>query len=138
MKKNDLTSSAIKTILLITATILCAAVAHLHHIGSISIDWVGDVFAVVTSVLIIVTDAYFLIKNNQIIDKRSGIVYLGIASIGVISFQVICDLLNLNPPANWHRLLYDAMFNVSFCMLFIITFNFADVFTLRLTRKMSE
>lgn len=138
MKNNDLTSSAIRTILLIATTIVCAAFTHLHHIGFISIDWVGDVFAVITSVFIIVTDAYLLIKNNQIIDKKSGIVYLGIASIGVISFQVICDLLKLNPPANWHRLLYDAMFNISFCMLFIITFNFADVFTLRLTRKMSE
>lgn len=138
MEQRDLVSAVIKTIILIILTCISAAFLHYYAIGMIESKLVGNVAAIVTALLIILTDIYLLLKNNQIVDRKAGIVFLGVASIAVISFQVICDFLNLNLTDDWHILLFDAMFNVSFCMLFIITFNFADVYTLKLTNKMSE
>lgn len=138
MKTNDLKRAlAITSVLFMLAALSCA-LSYLHQINVLKATWMGYFFPVMTSLFIVLTDIYMMVKSKGIVRKKAGILYLGLGSFVVIGFQVMCDLLLQNPTGNWQRLLFDAMFNVSFCMLFIVTFNFADVYTLKLTRTMSE
>lgn len=138
MKKNDLNRDLALTLALFLLAALSCGLSYLHQVQALEASWIGYVFPIMTSVFIVVTDVYMMIKSNQIIRKKAGTLYLGLGSVVVIGFQVMCDLLLQNPTGNWQRLLFDAMFNISFCMLFIITFNFADIYTLKLTRTMAE
>ena len=74
----------------------------------------------VMTVFVLWTDYKILIHMNSIKGRKSGIAYLLIVSLYVLSFQVFYDMMLSAPPTTWHFLWFDGMYNLSFCALFIV------------------
>lgn len=82
----------------------------------------------VMTVFVLWTDYKILVHMNSIKGRKSGIAYLLIVSLYVLSFQVFYDMMLSAPPTTWHFLWFDGMYNLSFCALFIVAFKFAAIF----------
>lgn len=138
LRNRQFKKASLVTATLLILTIISVGVSYAVQLQVVESFWVTVAFPILTAVLVLGTDVYMLLKMNQINNRKIGLKYLGLCSIVVILFQVSFDLLLSNPTAIWHLLIYDAMFNISFCMLFIVTFKFTDVYTLRLARYMDN
>ena len=82
----------------------------------------------VMTVFVLWTDYKILVHMNLINERISGIAYLLIVSLYVLSFQVFYDMMLSVPPTTWHFLWFDGMYNLSFCALFIVAFKFSAIF----------
>lgn len=87
-----------------------------------------NILVILMAVAVIWTDYKILIFMNRVKVRRAGLIFLLLAFIFVVSFQVFYDMLLIEPPALWHFVLFDTMYNLSFCALFVVAFKFTDIY----------
>ena len=87
-----------------------------------------NILIILMTIFVLWTDYKILIHMNDIKDRITGLAFLLIMFIYVLSFQVYYDMMLMNTPKTWHFLFFDGMYNLSFCSLFIVAFKFAAIY----------
>lgn len=83
-------------------------------------------FLMVAAVLY--TDYKIFVHINEIRQRKNGLKYLLVVGIMVVMFQVYFDLFKNDFDNNFYFLVFDFMYNLSFCALFIVAFKFTDIY----------
>lgn len=88
-----------------------------------------DILIMTLFILLVLYTGYNIFKQVKAIQERkNGLVLLLVSSGIAVMFQVYFDLLKIDWTSLFYFFIYDFMYNLSFCVLFIVAFKFADLY----------
>lgn len=93
------------------------------------------IIIVIVSILILINDV-LIIKVVIAMDKKENLQkYLTMVFLFSVYFQMLFDMLKLVENPVWIMALISIMYNLSFCMLFLMAFLLGDVLFLDLFKQ---
>ncbi|KAA9300199.1 MULTISPECIES: hypothetical protein [Aerococcus] len=100
--------------------------------------WLFNLLALVMTAFVLWTDYQIMIHMNHIKVRSAGLLYLVISGLFVLSFQVFYDMMLTLTISVGHFIFFDAMYNLSFCALFIVAFKISGLYLIDLFAQIRD
>ncbi|MDK6804672.1 hypothetical protein [Aerococcus sp. UMB7834] len=94
--------------------------------------------ALVMTAFVLWTDYQIMTHMNHIQVRAAGLLYLIISGLYVLSFQVFYDMMLTVTISVGHFIFFDAMYNLSFCALFIVAFKISGLYLIDLFTQIRD